>query len=161
MPIELPARIAFLKKIHLFHGLDDDELAAIAAELDEVSYPQGAVIFEQGAKADGFYLIYGGKVRIVRKIQKKEIQLAILEREDYFGEMALIAKRPRSATAMALTDTSLLVLSRADFEKLFKQNPQLKLNLEVAIRSTSWHSAYASSGCDPMRWSTFWHANIP
>ena len=135
MPIELPARVAFLKKIHLFNGLDEDELMAIAGELEEVSYPQGAVIFEQDAKADSFYLIYGGSVRIVRKVQKKEYQLARLVREDYFGEMALIAKRRRSATAIAQIDTSLLVLSRADFEKLFKQKPQLKLNLEVAIRS--------------------------
>ena len=135
MPIPLSDRIAFLKKIHLFHGLEDDELDAIAEELEEVSYPKGAVIFEQGAKADSFYLIYGGTVQIVRKQNKKEFQLARLIREDYFGEMALIARRPRSATATALIDTSLLALSRADFERLFKQNPQLKLNLEVAIHS--------------------------
>jgi Cyclic nucleotide-binding domain len=133
--IELPARIAFLKKIHLFHGLDEDELAAIAAELDEVQYPKDAVIFEQDRKADSFYLIHGGAVRIVRKQNKKEDQLARLVREDYFGEMALIANRRRSATAIADTDTSLLVLSRAHFEKLYKQKPHLRLNLEVAIRS--------------------------
>ena len=135
MPIELPARIAFLKKIHLFHGLEDDELAAIAAELDEVPYAKGAVIFQQGAKADSFYLIYGGSVRIVRTQNKKEYQLALLVREDYFGEMALIANRLRSATAIAVTDTSMLVLSRADFEKLFKKHPQAGLNMAVAIRS--------------------------
>ena len=135
MPIELPARIVFLKKIHLFHGLEEDELAAIASELDEVSFPNGAVIFEQGGKADSFYLIYGGTVRIARKHNKKEFQLARLVREDYFGEMALLARRGRSATATAEADTSLLVLSRADFEKIFKQNPDLKLNMQVAIHS--------------------------
>lgn len=135
MPIDLPAKIAFLKKIHLFHGLGEDELAAIAVELEEVQYPEGAVIFPQGGKADSFYLIYGGSVRIVRTQNKKEYQLAQLVKEDYFGEMALIANRPRSATATALADTSLLVLSRADFEKLFKKHPQAGLNMAVAIRS--------------------------
>jgi cyclic nucleotide-binding protein len=135
VPIELPARIAFLKKIHLFHGLEDDELAAIAQELEEASYPAGSVIFKQDTKADSFYLIYGGSIRIVRRQNKKEIQLARLVREDYFGEMALVEKRRRSATVTALTDTLLLVLSRQDFEKLYKQKPALKLNLEVAIRS--------------------------
>ena len=135
MPIEIPARISFLKKIHLFHGLEEDELAAIAAELEETQYPKGAVIFEQDGKADSFYLIYGGSVRIIRKQNKKEFQLARLVREDYFGEMALIAKRRRSATVTAETDTSLLVLSRTHFQRLFKQNPHLKLNLAVAIRS--------------------------
>lgn len=135
MLIELPARIAFLKKIHLFHGLEENDLAPIAAELEEVSYAAGTVIFEQGGKADSFYLVYGGIVRITRKVNGKDMQLARLVREDYFGEMALIEKRPRSATVVAMTDTSLLVLSRADFEKLFKQNPELKINLDVALHS--------------------------
>ena len=135
MPIELPARIAFLKKIHLFHGLEEDEYAAIAEELDEVAIPKDGVVFKQDSKADSFYLIYGGSVRIVRRQNKKEIQLARLVREDYFGEMALVEKRLRSGTVTALTDTSLLVLSRKDFEKLYKSAPQLKVNLEIAIKS--------------------------
>ena len=135
MTIELPARIAFLKKIHLFHGLEEDELAAIAEELDEVPVPQGGVVFKQDTKADSFYLIYAGSVRIVRRQNNREIQLARLVREDYFGEMALVEKRRRSATVTALVDTVLLAFSRQDFEKLYKQKPTLKLNLEVAIRS--------------------------
>lgn len=135
MAIELPARIAFLKKIHLFHGLTEEELAAIAELLKEVPVPKGDVVFPQGKKAENFYLIYGGSVDIIRKEGSKRFRLARLVREDYFGEMALLQKRPRSATVTALADTLLLVLSRADFDKLFKQNPQLKLNLSVAIRS--------------------------
>ena len=135
MAIDLPARIAFLKKIHLFHGLEEAELAAIAEELDEVSYPASSVIFKQGTRADSFYLIYAGKVRIVRRQNNREIQLARLVREDYFGEMALVERRTRSATVTAEADTVLLVLSRQDFEKLYKQKPETKLNLAVAIRS--------------------------
>lgn len=135
MAIEIPARIAFLKKIHLFYGLEEDDYERIANELEEMQVPKGGVIFEQGAKADSFYLIYGGSVRIVRKQNNKEIQLAILVRNDYFGEMALVEHRTRSATATALTDTSLLILSRKDFDKLYKSDPQLKINLEIAIKS--------------------------
>jgi hypothetical protein len=95
----------------------------------------GGVVFEQGGKADSFYLIYGGSVRIVRKQNNKETQLALLVKNDYFGEMALVEHRLHSGTVTALTDTSLLVLSRKDFEKLYKNDPQLKLNLELAIKS--------------------------
>lgn len=135
MAIDLPAKIAFLKKIHLFHGLEEDELAAIAEELDEVAVPKDGVVFKQDTKADSFYLIYAGSVRIVRRQNKKEIQLARLVKEDYFGEMALVEKRRRSATVTALADTVLLVLSRQDFEKLYKQKPHLRSNLSIAIRS--------------------------
>ena len=135
MAIDTPARVAFLKKIHLFYGLEDDDYEQIASELDELQVPKGGVVFEQGAKADSFYLIYGGSVSIIRKQNNKDVQLAILVKNDYFGEMALVEHRLRSATATALTDTSLLVLSRKDFEKLYKSDPQLKINLEIAIKS--------------------------
>ena len=59
MAIEIPARVAFLKKIHLFHGLEDDALEVIANELVEMQVPKGGVVFPQGVKADSFYLIYG------------------------------------------------------------------------------------------------------
>lgn len=133
--IEIPARIAFLKKIHLFHGLDDDDFMALAEELDEVPVAKGGVIFQQDTAADAFYLIYGGSVRIVRKVEKKEHVLATLVKNDYFGELALAMKRRRSATATALADTTLLKLSRADFEKLYKRSPQIKVNLQLAVRS--------------------------
>ena len=135
MTIETPARIAFLKKIHLFYGLSDAELETVANELNELAVAKGGVVFEQDSKADSFYLIYSGNVRIVRKQDKKEIQLALLVKNDYFGEMALVAKRKRSATVTALADTILLVLSRANFEKLYKNSAHIKTNLEIAIRS--------------------------
>jgi CRP-like cAMP-binding protein len=135
VPVELPARIAFLKKIHLFQGLEEDEYVAIAEELQEFPVPKDGVVFKQDSKADSFYLIYGGSVRIVRRQNNKEIQLARLVKEDYFGEMALVEKRRRSATVVALADTLLLVLSRQNFEKLYKQKPHLRSNLSIAIRS--------------------------
>lgn len=133
--IDTPARIAFLKKIHLFYGLEDDELEAIAKELKEAFYSSGEVIFEQEGKSESFYMIYRGSVRIVRKQQNREFQLAVLVSNDYFGEMGLIARRKRSGTVTATSDTTLLVLSREDFEKHYKKATQLRLNMDVAVRS--------------------------
>jgi hypothetical protein len=133
--IEPSAKVAFLKKIHLFYGLKDEEFAALADELDDQLVAKGETIFEQDTKADAFYLIYSGNVKITRKQDRKEVQLALLVRNDYFGEMALMTHRRRSATALALADTTLLALSRADFEKLYKQSPHIKTNLELAVRS--------------------------
>ena len=135
MPIETPAKIAFLKKIHLFQGLEDEELQVIAEKLAEAPHAAGGVIFEQDKKAESFYLIYGGSVRITRRQDGKKMELAVLVKYDYFGELALVSKRRRSATATVVADTSLLVLSRQDFEELYKRVPELRLNLEVAIRS--------------------------
>lgn len=133
--IEIPARLAFLRKIHLFYGLDENELETIASQLEEVSYASGQVIFQQGGKSDYFYMIYKGSVRIVRKHERKEIQLAVLVANDYFGEMGVLARRKRSGTVIATSDTLLLVLSRENFESLYKRSALLRLNLDVAVRS--------------------------
>jgi hypothetical protein len=135
MSIELSERIAFLKKIHLFYGLEDDALKDVAEELEEVPYSKDSVVVKQDAPADTFYIIYKGSVRIVRRQDGGEIQLARLVKYDYFGELALVSNRPRSATVTALEETTLLVLSRDDFKKLFREHPDLKNNLEVAVHS--------------------------
>lgn len=135
MSIELSARIAFLKKIHLFYGLDDDALRGLAQEMEERSFAKDEVIVKQDSPADSFYMIYGGSVRIVRRQDGKDIQLARLVKNDYFGELALVSNRRRSATITALEDTSLLILSRDDFKKLFREHRDLAYNLEIAVRS--------------------------
>jgi len=133
--VDISKRAEFLKKIHLFQGLDDDQLTAIARELQEVSYDAEATIIEQGAPADSFFLIYSGKVRITRKESKQERQLAVLVRGDYFGEEALLTRRRRTATVRAEGDVILFALSRKDLGALLKTSPQLKPNLEVSIKS--------------------------
>ncbi|HSL31445.1 MAG TPA: cyclic nucleotide-binding domain-containing protein, partial [Anaerolineales bacterium] len=92
MTVELSARLAFLKRIHLFRNLTDEQLMAIADKLGETSYAAGGVIFEQGKRAESFYLIYEGTVRITRRQDRKEVQLARLVKDDYFGEMGLIQR---------------------------------------------------------------------
>ncbi|HSM72795.1 MAG TPA: cyclic nucleotide-binding domain-containing protein, partial [Anaerolineales bacterium] len=128
-------RIAFLRKIHLFYGMDDEELEIIADEMEEAAYAEGDVVFEQNSKSESFYLIYSGNVRIVRKQEGEEIQLAVLEKNDYFGEMGLIARRTRSGTVVATSDTRLLILSRESFEKYLRKFPQLRSNMDIAVRS--------------------------
>jgi hypothetical protein len=132
---EISDRIAFLKKIHLFYGLEDDELETIAEQMDDLSVPKDGVVFEQDSKSEGFYMIYRGSVRIVRKKDGRDAQLAVLVKNDYFGEMGLIARRRRSGTVIATSDTALLVLPHKSFEQLYKHTPQLRLNMDVAIRS--------------------------
>ncbi len=135
MPVELPARLAFLKRIHLFHDLEEPVLEAVASQLQEAPYAAGSVVFQQGKRPESFYLIYAGTVRITRRQDRKETQIALLVKGDYFGEIGLIAKRPRSGTAVALEDSTLLVWPREYFEALYKKSPQLRLNFDLAIRS--------------------------
>jgi CRP-like cAMP-binding protein len=133
--VDTPVRIAFLKKIHLFYGLGDDELSTVADQLEEYAYAEESTIFEQNTRAESFYLIYVGSVKIVRRQEGKEIHLATFVSNDYFGEMALIEGRPRSGTATTLTDTLLFVLPQQNFNALIKEMPRLLANLNLDIQS--------------------------
>ena len=96
--IERNQRVVFLNRIHLFSGLKDDELAGIAINLEEKAFPAESVVFQSGAKPDGFYLIYKGRVKVTRPRENGTDFLAWLSVGDYFGEEALFENRNRSAT---------------------------------------------------------------
>jgi hypothetical protein len=133
--ISIETRIGMLKKIHLFHGFSEDNLKDIAEQFSEAEYAEGEVIFEQGGKAESFFLIFKGKVGIVRKQNGKDEWLANLVNNDYFGEMALVSRRSRSATVTALIPTTTLVLSLENFNQIIKKNSNLKANLDITIQS--------------------------
>lgn len=135
MTINISDRIAFLKKIHLFRGLDDDQLAQVAAKLVERSYKAGEVVIKQGDDTHIFFLIYSGTVQVSR-IQKKEQQkLAILVPEDYFGQESLFNREHQPESVYVLTDALLFVLSCEDLTVLIGQFRNLKPNFQVAISS--------------------------
>jgi uncharacterized membrane protein YdbT with pleckstrin-like domain len=133
--IDTFARVAFLKKIHLFHGLEDEELAMVADQVEEQPYTTEDVIYRQGQKADNFYLIYKGSVKIAARQKGKDINPSTLVANDYFGYLDLLDRRVRTGTATALTDTQLLVLSKEKFDRLRKTSPDFQSNMDIAVRT--------------------------
>ncbi|HVS02216.1 MAG TPA: cyclic nucleotide-binding domain-containing protein, partial [Thermoanaerobaculia bacterium] len=90
-------------KVRLFQeqGLSAKELMALATFSRERTYPGGAWIFQEGDTGGEMFVVLEGKVRISKFMGGGEEALAILERGDFFGEMALIDGQPRSADARA------------------------------------------------------------
>lgn len=78
-------------------------------------YAAGAVIVRQGEIGDALYVIESGSVEIRRQVRVDEHVLAVLRAGDYFGEMAILNQRGRSATAVARRDTRLRVIAADDF----------------------------------------------
>lgn len=129
-------RTLFLQKIHLFHDLKDEQLMQAGEKFSEVSYHAGQVILEQGVLADSFYLLYSGKVRVYRRRDGREEELATLVSGDYFGEMEIFGKRgPRSASISTLEPATVLRISSKDFSELLKTYPDIKPNIEIVIAS--------------------------
>ena len=129
-------RAIFLRKIHLFHDLNDDQILQVGERFSEQSFDAGEVILEQGAPADSFYLIVSGKVRVYRQRDGRVQELATLVSGDYFGEMEILAQRGvRSASISALDSTLTLRISSNDFAETLKTYPNIKPNIEIAIAS--------------------------
>jgi len=100
------------------------------------SIPAGTVIFEEDDPGKEMYIIHEGKVRIVIRVRSIETTLAELGRGDFFGEMAVLEKSNRSATAIAATDLKVLVLDEDTFLTVIRSNPDVALAImrEMAER---------------------------
>ncbi len=133
--IPLSARVAFLRHIHLFHDLNEEQLSLVAERLSEQACAAGTQVFAENSKADTFYLIYRGRVRVTRRRRGEEEALATLVSGDYFGEEGLFTEKRRSATVQALEETLLFALPRSVFRELLKTFPKLRPYFEVSIQS--------------------------
>lgn len=88
-------------------------------------YKRGEVICREGDAGETMFIIQEGEVRIHKRVRDKETTLAVLKAGDFFGEMAIIDKEPRSASATAETDSKLIILSEDIFESQIKTNPKI------------------------------------
>jgi hypothetical protein len=111
--------IDFLKQVLIFNEFEEDELEKVAGRLRKASVRAGDVIFSQGDERGSMYIIREGEVQVSRfEGDGTETFLAKLDCADIFGEDALYFKRPRSATAVAITDAEMWTLSENDFNWL-------------------------------------------
>ncbi len=122
-------RIELLKNIPLFESLDDDHLTLLAGKLRESKVAADQQIFAQGDEGDAMYLIEDGAVDIVAGTGKQRVVLTSLFKQQYFGELSLLDGAPRSATAIAARDSSLLALERDDFVDFVKRRPEAALSI--------------------------------
>jgi CRP-like cAMP-binding protein/ribonuclease BN (tRNA processing enzyme) len=89
----------------------------------------GEVLFRQGENSKVMYIIQEGRVRIYRTVEGRDKTLSVIGPGDFFGEMAMFNNRPRSASALALTDLRLLAFNKAAFEKLIAKNFGIALHV--------------------------------
>ncbi len=111
--------IKVLKKTPLLSRLSSEDLMQIALLADKKEYESKQMIFREGDRGDGFYIITGGSVCVLKKQKKGVDQVNTLSKGDYFGEGALIYNKPRGASIQALeTGTICAFWSKAKFQQL-------------------------------------------
>ena len=129
------ARAAFLRRIHLFHDLADEDLGAIAGALDEETCNEGDEIYVQGDYPERYFIIYRGAVRLTQLKRGQAQTLATLVDGDYFGDEELLSRHTRLAGAIAAESTTLFSMAASDFGAFAKKYPKLKRALDVSVAS--------------------------
>lgn len=123
-----------LRRIRYFKDLDDDDLGKVAALCRQKGFKQGETIFSEGDPPDNFYIILDGSVEVWKNYSTEEQEfLAHHGPGNFFGEMALIDEKPRSATVIASIPTETLYLSENDFAAIIRTNSSVALSIMMFV----------------------------
>jgi CRP-like cAMP-binding protein len=114
-------RIELLRRVPLFADLDKKELGGIANSLKERTFRAGETITSEGESAVGFFVIQDGDAKVTVGGQER----GRLGPGDYFGEIALIAQKGRTATVIAETDVRCLGMTFWEFRPLVEENGKI------------------------------------
>lgn len=119
-----------LRRVPLFSGVAESDLAAFAELTRERNYPKGSVIVFEDDPGDALYLVAAGQVKVVIIAEDgREVILSVLGEGSFFGEMAVIDDEPRSAHVIAMEGSSVLVLRREDFYTRLRASPEVTISL--------------------------------
>jgi uncharacterized membrane protein len=119
-----------IRSVPLFASLDDEAAGELRDLLRTREVTAGAALFRAGDEGDAMYLIESGRVRIaITDDDKKQVTLAELAQGDFFGEMAIIDGKQRSADAIVSEAARLAILSRENFLRFIRNNPTVALEM--------------------------------
>jgi ATP-binding cassette subfamily B protein len=135
-------QIGDIKKLllqnRLFDSLPPSTIDAITKKFSIVSYQLGDTVIRAGESGEAFYIIADGKARMVSyTTDNKPITLAILTKEDSFGEQPLLSGHPSATTVRAGSNLTLLKMAAADFDWLVKKFPYFRKDLEAQVKQQS------------------------
>ncbi len=126
-----------LRMIPLFSELDDEALKEIAKMTVRQTYKKDNMVLIEEEVGSTMFIILSGRVKISRiSDEGREVILSILVDGDFFGEMSILDGQTRSANAVTLEDSELLLIQRENFLRILHDYPQVAINLlkELAHR---------------------------
>jgi CRP-like cAMP-binding protein len=126
--------LAFLREVRLFKDIELPELAVLAQSLREHLLKRGQVLFREGEVGEEMFVVVRGSIVVSKAVKDRVEQvLARVSPGDFFGEMSLFDRSPRSATIQAESDATLLSLDREALRRLTEVNPRAAAALFYAL----------------------------
>lgn len=132
----MPCDPGFLNNIRMFEHLDEGDRLALAAVVDELTVPEGHTLFQAGDPGDSLFIVRSGEIELfIKDTAGQKIVLTTAQAGDMFGELAMLDSGPRTATALALSESEVLVLDRGDLVLVFQRQPEAALHMLAALSS--------------------------
>ena len=130
----MPCDALMLEDVELFEHLNAHDRATLAEVIDARRLAAGDTLFKVGEPGESLYVVRSGEVELfIKDTAGQRIPLAIVGTGEVFGELALLDHSPRTATAIAMSDSMLLELDRGDLLLLFQRSPAAALGLLAAM----------------------------
>lgn len=117
--------LAILNKISIFAGLNESQLYTLFRLLKQVTYQAAETVFKQGDFPSHIYIVKTGKVKLVVWEDDTPLELVEFDVGRCFGEASVIGIQPHRGTAVAVTDTELIVLSREALMSIYESDKEL------------------------------------
>ncbi|HEY0003768.1 MAG TPA: DUF1003 domain-containing protein [Pyrinomonadaceae bacterium] len=130
----MPCDPSLLSEIELFELLDEEDRNALAEVVDAQRLGEGETLFHTGDPGESLFIVQAGEIELyIKDTAGQKIVLTVAGEGDVFGELSLLDSGPRTATAVALVESELLVLDRGDLLLLFQKRPDAALHMLAAM----------------------------
>jgi CRP-like cAMP-binding protein len=131
------AKIELIKRVPLFSHCSKKELGMVAQIADEIDLPEGKTLMKEGDRGREFFVLVEGNVDVVKGRRK----VNALGKGDFFGEIALVSQRPRTATVTTTSPVRVLVVTEQSFRSLLERAPDVQRKVLMALADRVAHDA--------------------
>jgi CRP-like cAMP-binding protein len=122
-------KVKLIEKVPLFSHLSKKGLEDVARIADELDLPSGKEMAKEGDRGREFFVLLEGQADVF----KGDRRINTMKKGDFFGEIALVTKMPRTATVTATSDVRVLVINERDFAALLKSTPEVGRGVAEAL----------------------------
>ena len=129
MRLHKDAKVELLKGVPLFSKLKQKQLEEIAQIADEIDLPAGKEMATEGDRGREFFVLLKGEADVTKGGEK----INTMKEGEFFGEIALVTKMPRTATVTARSDVDVLVITEPAFDNLLKKSPEIGRGVAEAL----------------------------
>jgi CRP/FNR family transcriptional regulator, cyclic AMP receptor protein len=129
------AKVELIKRVPLFSHCSKKELGMVAQIADEIDLPESKTLMKEGDRGREFFVLVEGNADVVKGRRK----VNTLGKGDFFGEIALVSRRPRTATVTTTSPVRALVITEQSFRKLLDDAPDVQRKVLLALADRVAH----------------------